>query len=96
MEMRVDGSSPVGRVGTNLPYGLYVHEGTGLYSKRRPGYIVPVRRKALRWAATNNSGAGRRRYKAGATAAYVYSKRSKGSPGRPFLRDALAAANKPI
>jgi hypothetical protein len=90
MEMRSANGSPVGRVGTNVDYALYVHEGTGVEAGR--GYIVPVRARVLRWPAKNNSGAGRRRYKAGATANYVYSKRSRGVKARPFLRDALSAA----
>jgi hypothetical protein len=91
MEMRSQDGSPVGRVGSNLDYALYVHEGTGIEAGR--GYIVPVRGRVLRWPAKNNSGAGARRYKGGATAAYVYAKRSRGVKARPFLRDALSAAN---
>ena len=88
VEMRSVNGQPVGRVGTNVEYALYVHEGTGLYGERKR-MIVPVNRKALRWATVNNSGRGRRRYKAGATGAYTFSKYSRGFPGRPFLRDAL-------
>lgn len=90
MEMRLASRSPVGRVGTNVEYALYVHEGTGVEAGK--GYIVPVRKKVLAWPAKNNSGAGRRRYKGGATANYVYAKRSRGVKARPFLRDALSAA----
>jgi len=90
MEMRSASGNPVGRVGTNVEYALYVHEGTGIEAGK--GYIVPVRARVLRWAAKNNSGSGRRRYKAGATGNYVYAKRSRGVKARPFLRDALSAA----
>lgn len=90
MEMRSYNGSPVGRVGTNVEYALYVHEGTGVEAGK--GYIVPVRARVLRWPAKNNSGVGRRRYKAGATQQYVYAKRSRGVKARPFLRDALSAA----
>ena len=86
-EIREDRGDLVGRVGTNLPYGLYVHEGTGIYAGK--GYITPKRGKFLRWPVKNNSGVGRRRYKAGATAQYAYARRVKGIPGRPYLRDAL-------
>ena len=84
-----EGGQPVAYVGTNVDYAIYVHEGTGLYSKRNPRLIRPVRAKALRWPVKNQSGVGRRRYRGGQTAGYVFSKTSKGSPGRPFLTDAL-------
>ena len=90
LEMRSQNGAPVGRVGSNLDYALYVHEGTGVEAGR--GYIVPVRARVLRWAGKNNSGTGARRYKAGATGNYVYAKRSRGVKARPFLRDALSAA----
>lgn len=92
MEMGIVNGVPVARVGSNLDYALYVHEGTGLYSKKNKDYIRPKKAKVLRWPNINGSGAGNRRYKGGKTASYVYSKRSKGSPGRPFLTKALAAA----
>lgn len=91
-EIRQDKADIVARVGTNLEYGLFVHEGTGIYAGK--GYITPKRGKFLRWPVKNNTGQGRRRYKAGATAQYRYAKKVKGIPGRPYLRDALDAANK--
>lgn len=91
MEMGMSGGTVVGRVGTNVEYAIYVHEGTGIYVGR--DYITPKRGKYLRWPYKNNSGRGRRRYRAGATEQYVYAKRVKGVPPRPFLRDALAAAD---
>lgn len=90
-EIGTDDGELVVRVGTNVEYAMFVHEGTGLYGPRGT-YIVPVRRKVLRWARKNNSGSGRRRYRGGSTQGYVYSKRSRGVRGRPFLRDALPAA----
>ena len=92
-EMLLVDGQPVARVGSNLKYAVYVHEGTGIYGKRgRP--IVPVNKKALRWPKTNNSGSGRRRYRGGKTSQYVFSKKSKGVKGRPFLRQALRVANR--
>lgn len=88
LEMRNE-DGPVAYVGSNLPYAIYVHEGTGIHAKKNPRPIVPVRAKALRWASKNNSGSGRRRYSGGRTAGYTFSKSSKGSPGRPFLLNAL-------
>lgn len=90
VEMRDEGM-PVGYVGSNLKYAVYVHEGTGIYAKRNPKMIVPVRKRVLRWAGVNNSGSGRRRYKGGSTAGYVFSTKSRGVRGRPFLRQALVA-----
>jgi len=95
MEMVVDRGVPVARVGSNLKYAIYVHEGTGLYSKKNPRYIRPVKAKVLKWPGVNNAykqTGGNRRYKAGKTANYTYSMKSRGFPGRPFLRDALSAA----
>jgi len=88
-EMRTENNEIVGRVGSNLKYALFVHEGTGVYVGRGP--ITPKRARVLRWPVKNNSGAGRRRYKNGQTAQYAYAKRVKGMPGRPFLRNALDA-----
>ena len=90
-EIRQDKGDIVGRVGTNLDYGLFIHEGTGIYAGKGP--ITPKKGKYLRWPVKNNSGQGRRRYKAGATAQYAYAKKVKGVKGRPYLRDALDAAN---
>lgn len=72
----------VARVGTNVQYALYVHEGTGIYGpKRMP--IRPKSRRALafQWkrAPVPPNGKGGR---------HVY-RSVKGSPPRPFLRQAL-------
>jgi len=91
LEMRREGDEAVARVGTNLEYGLYVHEGTGIYVGRPP--ITPKRGRYLRWPAKNNTG-GRRRYRGGSTARYVYAKSVKGVKGRPFLANALPSAKR--
>jgi hypothetical protein len=88
-ELRQDRGDLVARVGTNLDYGLFIHEGTGIYAGKGP--ITPKRGKYLRWPVKNNSGQGRRRYKAGATAQYAYARKVKGVKGRPYLRNALPA-----
>lgn len=91
-ELIRENDQPVFVVGTNLEYALYVHEGTGLWSKTRPGPIRPKSAKALRWPKINKNyrqTGGPRRYKNGKTYAYVFSKQSAGSPGKPFLADAL-------
>lgn len=83
------GGVVVARVGTNLFYALYIHEGT---ANKGTGYIYPKNAKLLRFPVVNNSGKGNRRYKAGATAKYAYAKRVRGIKPTPFLRDALKAA----
>jgi hypothetical protein len=92
METHVEAGLPVVYVGSSLSYALFVHEGTGIYSKTNPGFIYPRSAQALRWPRINNSGSGRRRYRGGATSSYVFARRVKGTPGRPFLRDALPKA----
>lgn len=92
LEMEKQDGLPVAVVGSNLAYAIYVHEGTGLYSKRGMEYIRPRNKKVLRWPMVNNSGKGRRRYAGGQTAAFVYSMKSRGSRAKPFLTDALPAA----
>lgn len=81
-------TGPVGRVGTNVEYALFVHEGTGIYGpKGAPYTIVPRRRKALAFvwkgAPVPPNGRGGR---------HVYKRvMVKGSRPKPFLRDALQA-----
>lgn len=36
-EVKTEGDKTVGVVGTNLEYGVYVHEGTGIYSRSGAG-----------------------------------------------------------
>lgn len=86
MEFGKANGSIVVRVGTNLYYGLYVHEGT---ANNGTGYIYPKNFNFLRFPSINNTGSGNRRYRAGATAKYTYAKRVRGVKARPFLRDAL-------
>lgn len=81
-------NGPVGRVGTNIEYALYVHEGTGIYGpKGQPYTIVPRSKKALAFvwkgAPIPANGRGGR---------HVYKRvMVKGSRPKPFLRDALQA-----
>jgi hypothetical protein len=91
-ELHIQRGVPVVYVGSPLEYAIYVHEGTGLWSKRRPGPIRPVKFSVLKWPRINNSGKGNRRYKGGKTQAFVYAKRSAGSPPKPFLTNALPRA----
>lgn len=90
MELRPERGGWAVRIGSNLEYAIYVHEGTGVYAGR--GYIYPKRASVLRWPAKNQSGRGRRRYRGGRTDRYVYARRVRGVKARPFLRDALSVA----
>lgn len=38
-EVKTDGADVVGTVGTNLEYGVFVHEGTGIYSRSGSGRL---------------------------------------------------------
>jgi hypothetical protein len=68
------GGVPIGQVGTPLKYGLYLHQGTGIYGpRRRP--IRPVRAKVLRFTTR--------------TGQVVFAKSVRGSRPVPFLRNAL-------
>jgi phage gpG-like protein len=91
MEMNVVDGNPIARIGTNVKYAIFVHEGTGIHGPRKTP-IVPVRARVLRWPVKNQSGSGRRRFRGGATQQYAYSKSVKGTKGRPFLTKALLAA----
>ena len=72
--------SPAVRIGTNVTYSRYVHDGTGLYGPRRRK-IRPKRAKALRFK-------GARYGKRG----YIYAHSVKGMKPNHFLEDALIAA----
>lgn len=88
-EMGTVGQDVIARVGSNVKYALYIHEGT---ANAGTGYIYPKNARVLRFPIINKTGSGRRRYKAGATQQYAYAKRVKGIKPQPFLRDALIAA----
>jgi hypothetical protein len=83
VEFASKGKTLVVRVGSRLPYAIYVHEGHGI--------IRPVRGRFLRWPAVASSGSPRR-YKGGKTARYVYARQVRAVAGKPFLREALPAA----
>lgn len=68
---------PAVRVGTNVFYALYVHDGTGIYGPRGR-YITPVSAKFLSWKLKG----GKR----------VFALKVKGMPPNPFLKDAVMAA----
>lgn len=72
-----EGGGPVGIVGTNVKYALWVHNGTGLYGPHHHP-IVPVHARVLRWPVRGGSRGG-----------FAYARSVRGTRGRPFLRDAL-------
>lgn len=69
---------PAVRIGTNVKYGMWVHDGTGLYGPRH-SYIYPKTKRYMRWRPKGSQ-------------AYVYAKRTKGMRGNPFLTEALEHA----
>lgn len=96
MQIRRIDKVPVAVVGTNLQYGLYVHEGTGIYGPRKTP-IVPVNKRVLSWlpkrqvtrSYIDKNGKRRNVY---AKRVRVFAKQSRGSRPVPFLRDALIQA----
>lgn len=68
---------PLVRVGTNVKYARFVHDGTGLYGPRH-AVIKPKQAKVLRW--TKRDGTVR------------YAKFIRGMAPNPFLKKALKAA----
>lgn len=74
-------NSVLGRVGTPLIYGLYLHEGTGVYGpKARP--ITPIRRQFLRFEVKSGTSAVGRR-------PLVFARSVRGVPPDKFLLRAL-------
>lgn len=91
----VDGA-PAARVGTNVTYARFVHDGTGLYGPKH-AVIRPRNGRVMVWATVNNSyrsTGGPRRYKSGSTRSYTAATFVRGQRPQPFLRDALAAAGR--
>lgn len=71
------GGKPVVRVGTNVYYAIYVHDGTGIYGPKGR-YIRPVNAKFLSWTTKG----GKR----------VFALKVRGMRPNPFLKDAVMAA----
>lgn len=68
---------PVARIGTKSKYGLYVHEGTGIYGPKHVP-ITPKHGKVLVFTSRK-------------TNQLVFTRSVKGIKGTPYLRDALIA-----
>lgn len=76
-------------IGTNLDYGLYTHEGTGIYGSGRP--IRPVRARVMRFRPgktprpqTDGFRRARRDQRT-----WQFAKEVKGQPSKPYLVSAL-------
>jgi len=76
-ELLTIGGHPVGRVGFNAFYGIFVHDGTGVYGPKGTP-ITPKQAKMLSW----KNKLGKR----------VYAKQVLGMRPNPFLKDAVSAA----
>lgn len=76
----IGGRGPVVRIGTNVSYSRYVHDGTGLYGPRRRK-IRPKRAQALRFKGARYGRSG-----------YIYAHSVKGMKPNHYLSDALVAA----
>lgn len=74
------------RVGTNVAYAKWVHDGTGLYGPKK-SLIRPKQAKALRFR-SKVYGAKKGKY-----AGWVFAKHVKGMKPNPFLKNALSAAD---
>jgi len=80
-------------IGTPLAYGLYQHEGTGVYAGGRP--IRPKRARYMRFRPGRPvgpvQGGGRFRRGGSRGSGWVYAREVQGVPPNPFLTTALAA-----
>jgi len=76
VDLRTYRGRPAVRIGTNVYYARWVHDGTGLYGPRRR-LIRPARRRVMRW----RSGGG-----------FVYARYTRGMRPNHFLTGALDAA----
>ena len=75
-QVHIDGAIAF-RVGTDLPYWRYVHDGTGIYGPTGQP-IRPKHAKALRWRGPGGEA--------------IFARQVKGMRPNPFLRDAFIAA----
>lgn len=82
-ELVIYNGKPAVRVGTNVAYARFVHDGTGIYGPRAQ-MIRPKSKKILRWKARS----GQRSSKGG----YVFAREVRGMRPNPFLTNALSAA----
>lgn len=87
------------RIGTNVKYARFVHDGTGLYGPRRRA-ITAKGGGLMRWPVRGQSssrrstvpGRGRVTTRSMRPQQYAYARKVRGMRGTPFLRNALPAA----
>lgn len=80
------GTTVFARIGSNLPYAIFVHEGTGIYGPKGTP-IRPRNRSVMVFTPRKFSPTGKR-IKSGK----VFTTKVAGMKGTPYLRDALPAA----
>ncbi len=78
------------RVGTNVIYARYVHDGTGVYGPRG-AIIVPRNTKTFKFQLRGLDAKGRRYKRTGIP--FLYPQSTKGQEGVAYLRLALPAAH---
>lgn len=100
-EIRVTANGFVGRVGSNLKYARWRHDGTGIYGPHGTR-IVPRTASVLRFPTRGTTsvrrssvpGRGSVRTKSQAPTGFAFARSVRGTPGVPFLRNALPAATR--
>jgi hypothetical protein len=85
------GQALVGSWGSDVPYALYRHEGTGIYGPKRRR-IRPKRAQVLAFESSGTTGPLPKGTKKAARGArpIVFARSVRGTPPSPFLTDALA------
>jgi hypothetical protein len=85
VEFTQSSEGAVARIGSNLPYAIFVHEGTGVFGPRgtpitpKNGQYLVFKPRSPRPGTTSKSG-------------FVFARSVQGMKGTPYLRDALDAA----
>lgn len=91
------GGDLVVRIGTNVSYARFVHDGTGIYGPSRQP-IRPRRSKVLAWPVRGSStrrASGRTVSSRSQTrSGTAFARSVAGAPGRPFLANALPEAGR--
>jgi hypothetical protein len=78
-------------IGTPLNYGIWVHEGTGIYGSGRP--IRPTRSRVMRFKPGRSIGPIRPQghfHRGRQRSSFVYARSVRGQIGSPYLTSALA------
>lgn len=88
-ELRVISAVPVARVGTDVSYARFVHDGTGLYGPRRK-MITPKKGRYMVFTVRGGGSGGR--ITTGAGGRVVFARQVRGQTPNPFLTIALRAA----